>query len=99
MSSETPDQAGERRQAEPSSREMGRPPWDVALLANVRALEGRLAEAEAERSELLLANHQLSTKLRVCRERLENWKLRQQAWGRERDELLAQLKPPGGKPR
>ena len=73
------------------SREMGKPPWDVALLANVRALEARVTDAENERTQLLVDNHQLNQKLRQCRERLENWKLRQAAWHRERDELLQRI--------
>ena len=51
------------------SREMGKPPWDVALLANVRALEARVTDAENERTQLLVDNHQLNQKLRQCRER------------------------------
>jgi len=63
-------------------------PWEDALYDAVRALERRLSEAEAERDQLVMECHLLRKQLRACRERLQNWQLRQQAWRRERAEIL-----------
>lgn len=89
MSEKTPSPA--RRQAEPSRNGMASPPWDQALLASVRNLERRVVEAETGRTEALDAAQHAQAKLRECRRRLENWKLRQQAWTEERSELLRRL--------
>ena len=67
-------------------------PWEDALFEAVRKNEQRLHELEREKTELVLENHRLRRALRICRERLENWKLRQNAWRRERDQLLNQLR-------
>jgi DNA-binding transcriptional regulator YiaG len=66
-------------------------PWESALYEAVRALEGRAVRAERERDEMALSNQQLRAKLAACRERLQNWELRRQAWTRERRTLLGQL--------
>lgn len=68
-----------------------KPPWESALYTAVAALEDRLAEARRLYAELLADLAVERAKTRECRGRLENWKLRQQAWQRERAELLARL--------
>ena len=66
-------------------------PWESALYVAVAALEDRLAEARLHYAELQADLAVERAKLRECRGRLENWKLRQQAWQRERQELLKRL--------
>jgi len=88
MSDEIPSPAGARRPPEPSRDGLGGLPWESALYDAVRALEVRVVAAERERDELALSNSKLRRDLALCRERLENWRLRQAAWRRERDELL-----------
>jgi len=63
-------------------------PWESALYDAVRALERRATEAERERDRLILRVHKLEKALWECRQRLENWQLRQNAWRQERAELL-----------
>lgn len=72
----------------PSPNGSMRLPWEGALYSAVSALEKRAEEAERERDEMVLVNHKLRKDLYACRERLDNWKLRQEAWHRERAELL-----------
>lgn len=88
MSDEIPSPAGTRRQAEPSRNGPAKLPWESALYEAVAALEHRAEEAEAERDRLVLENHVLRKQLREARSRLENWKLRQESWRRERAEIL-----------
>jgi len=88
MSDEIPSPAGSRPPAEPFQNGPVRLPWESALYDAVRALELRTADAEQERDRLILRVHKLEGQLRDCRARLENWKLRQDAWRRERAELL-----------
>ena len=72
--------------------ENGKPPWKTALYVAVQAAEQRATELEADKAQLLLENHTLRNALRECRGRLENWKIRQETWRRERDELLRRLR-------
>lgn len=74
-----------------SSNGSFKPPWESALYTAVAALEDRLAEARVHYAELLADLAVERAKTREARGRLENWKLRQQAWNRERAELLARL--------
>lgn len=91
MSDDVPSPAGQRRPAEPSRDGLTGMPWESALYDAVRALERRVNAAEAERDKLVLEVHMLNQKVWDARRRLENWQLRQQAWHRERDELLRRL--------
>jgi chromosome segregation ATPase len=66
-------------------------PWESALYQAVARMEDRLAEARRHYAELQADLAVERARLAECRGRLENWKLRQQAWQRERAELLARL--------
>lgn len=87
--SDVPSPAG--KTAQPEHNGLAKMPWESALYEAVRALEHRAREAERERDEMALVNHKLRRDLALSRERLENWKLRQAAWRRERDELLRRI--------
>ena len=83
-------------QAEPAERHgLSRLPWEGALHSAVSALEAQLLLCRQENAELRRdisqLNAQLSKGRAWARTTAENWKLRQQAWHRERDELLARL--------
>ena len=95
MKRQIPSPAGQRRQAEPVRD--GQLPWESALYDAVGRLEQRAVAAERERDEMALANQQLRSKLAACRERLENWELRRQAWTRERNQLLRRLEDAEGR--
>ena len=88
MNDEIPSPAGTGPPAPPPHDGPVRLPWESALYDAVRALEQRAREAERERDRLILRVHKLEGQLRECRTRLENWKLRREAWRRERAELL-----------
>ena len=75
----------------PASHRTGMP-WESALYDAVGRLEARAVEAERENERLIVRVHRLEHALRECRTRLENWKLRQEAWRRERGELLARIR-------
>lgn len=66
--------------------------FDTVLFDAMRA---QLARVERENAELHVAVAQLNARLAHAREWVgksnENWKLRRQAWQRERTELLARL--------
>lgn len=62
----------------------GTKPWDEGLLAATRAAEARLELARREYGLLLVENRKLKHQLAEARRRLENWKVRQEAWRRER---------------
>ena len=97
MADETPSPAVRRPvQAQPAERDgFTALPWQSALYEAVRGLEAQLDACRKENAELRFAVSQLSstlTKARAwARTSSENWKLRQQAWHRERAELLARL--------
>ena len=93
---DVPSPAERPVQAEPAERNGLSPlPWEGALYSAVSALEAQLVACRTENAELLLTVSQLNAKLSKARAwartTSENWKLRQQAWHRERDELLARL--------
>ena len=56
-------------------------PWESALFSVVEKLEDELRACKGERAKL-------QARVVDLQRRLENWQLRQQAWQRERDELL-----------
>jgi regulator of replication initiation timing len=92
----TPSPADRPVQAEHAERHgLSKLPWESALFASVSELEAQLHACRKENAELQLANSQLRatlTKARAwARHSNENWGLRQQAWHRERAELLARL--------
>lgn len=97
MNDDVPSPAARRPvQAEPADRNGLSPlPWQSALYAAVRALEAQLDACRKENTELRVANSQLHARLEKAREWARksngNWRLRQQAWHRERDELLRRL--------
>ena len=72
----------------PAANGMRKPPCETALYKAVAAKDAEIEELRRERAELLLQNHKLRASLRTARERLENWKLRQASWRRERAALL-----------
>jgi len=92
MSDEIPSPAS-RRPVEPASRVSGptQPPWAEALLGAVRA---RLERVERENAELHHVVAQLNARLYRANQARERWLLRQQAWHRERAELLERLGNP-----
>lgn len=93
MKSNVPSPAGATADAAaPSPNGMQKLPWESALYAAVREREAEIEKLRRERAELLLANHRQREALRQARGRLENWKLRQAAWRRERAHLLAELR-------
>lgn len=79
-----------RRPAPPRPDGPARPGFDAVLFAALRA---QLARVERENAELHVTVAQLNGTLAKARAWArtsnENWRLRQQAWHRERDELLA----------
>jgi chromosome segregation ATPase len=83
-------------QAEPADRNgLTSLPWEGALFGAVRALEAQLNACRTENAQLHRDLSQLNRRLykaRIwARDSNERWKLRQQAWRRERAELLARL--------
>lgn len=70
-------------------------PWHSALYQAVRALEAQLDASRKEVVELRVANSQLNAQLQKARTWARNsnanWKLRREAWHRERDELLRRI--------
>ena len=98
MSDEPPSPADRRAvPTEPAERDgLTRLPWESALYASLRALEADLDACRKENAELHLTVSQLHARLNKARAwartSQENWKLRQQAWHRERNELLKTLK-------
>jgi hypothetical protein len=60
-------------------------PWESALFAAVEKLEEDLRVCKGERAKL-------QAQVVDLRHRLENWHARQEAWRRERAELLERLK-------
>lgn len=70
----------------------GKLPWSSALLAAQKAQARRLEETEAEVIGLKVTVRTLQQRLHDARDRLENWKLRQEAWRRERAELIGKLR-------
>lgn len=96
MSDEIPSPAQRPVQTRAPERDGLAPlPWQGALLSAVSAMEADLNACRAENAQLRSENTQLRARLakgRIwARTTAENWKLRQQAWHRERDELLARL--------
>lgn len=94
--SDVPSPAKRAVQAEPAQRNgISNLPWEGALFAAMSALEAQLDACRKENAELLSANALLTARLykgRVwAQTQTDNWKLRQQAWHRERAELLARL--------
>lgn len=77
--------------AEPSRNGPAQLPWESALYGAVAALEDRLAACNRAHAELRAELEIERARVRECRSRLENWKLRQAAWARERNELLERL--------
>lgn len=76
-------------QAQPANRNgLSALPWEGALYAAVSALEAQL---DASRKENLQLRAQLAHAREWARKSNRNWKLRQEAWHRERAELLARL--------
>ena len=67
------------------------PPWSQALLAAVRKLEAERDELQQQLASSQLAVSQLRSRLQQARTQLDNWRLRHEAWRRERAELLARL--------
>lgn len=78
-------------------------PWQSALYEAVRGLEAQLDACRKENTELHVAVSQLNARLNKAREWArgsnERWGLRQEAWHRERAELLARLGNDGGRRR
>ena len=60
-------------------------PWESALFAAVEKLEEELRTCKGERAKL-------QARVVDLNRRLENWQARQEAWRRERAELLGRLK-------
>lgn len=76
---------------EPGHNGMITLPWETALFAAVANLEERLADCNRTRAEALAELSTERARVREARRRLENWKLRQNAWTSERTELLERL--------
>lgn len=93
MSDEIPSPADRRPvQAEPAERHgLTRLPWESALFETMRELEAQLNICREENVRLRLADTQLKAKLRHAHHLLDNWRLRREAWVRERRELLDRL--------
>ena len=70
---------------------MANPPWNQALYQLTEQQARRLEEAEAEIVALKVTIVNLKRRLQQARLVHANWKLRQQAWRAERDELLRRL--------
>jgi len=68
----------------PAGSRLAKPPWQDALFAAVDA-------KARENAELRATIAQLNARLYRANEARERWKLRQQAWHRERAELLARI--------
>lgn len=97
MNDDVPSPAARRPvQAEPAERNgLSALPWHSALYQAVRALEAQLDACRKENTELHITVSQLSARLTKARhwarESNERWRLRQEAWHRERAELLRRL--------
>jgi hypothetical protein len=79
--------AGENSRRHVPARAGGitRLPWESALFAAVEKLEDDLRACKGERAKL-------QARVVALQHQLENWRLRQDAWQRERAELLAKLR-------
>jgi len=80
-----------RVEAEPTNG-LARLPWHDALYHQVNALQAELDEQKAANARLRAENSGLRQNLRLAKQRLENWALRQQAWRVERAELDRRIK-------
>jgi hypothetical protein len=101
---DVPSPAKRPVQAEPADRHgLSALPWEGALYSAVHGLEAQLRASRSEIAELQRTNAQLRATLAKARAWArtsnENWKLRQQAWRRERTELLARLGDDDGRRR
>ena len=103
MNDDVPSPAPRRPvQAEPAERDgLSALPWHSALYQAVQGLEAQLDTCRKENTELHVAVSQLNARLAKARhwarESNERWRLRQEAWRRERAELLARLGEDGGR--
>jgi len=93
MADEVPSPAARRAvQTSPAERDGLAPlPWQSALYDAVRALEARLNKCRRENARLMADISQLNARLYRANQARERWQLRQQAWHRERAELVARL--------